>query len=235
MRIFTGLKYPFGIALATLILHGCGGNDSSPAPSATYEFTVTNLTANQPISPVAIVLHTSDYQGWSNGSAASSGLEMLAEGGDSSSFLSEAQASTSVSKTGSGTGVLVPGGSEVITATTTQSSDLQVSLAGMLVNSNDAFAGADGLSLGSLAVGAAKKVMLPVYDAGTEANTETAASIPGPAGGGTGFDATRDDKNNFVTIHRGMVTSSDGLVTSALNESHRFDNPAMMVSIRRIN
>ena len=235
MRIFTDIKYPLGISLVALMLHGCSESNPSSTPLSTYQFTVTNLTANQPISPVAIVLHAASYSGWNIGAAASTGLEKLAEGGDNSTFLSEAQTNASVSKTASGKGVLAPGASEVIAMTTSPSTGLHVSIAGMLVNTNDAFAGLDGLFLGNMVVGSKQKFMLQAYDAGTEAHTEAANTIPGPAGGGTGFDTMRDDKNNFVAIHSGVVTSSDGLATSALNETHRFDNPVMLVSIERIH
>jgi len=235
MKKYTNINSSLGITLIALTLYGCGGSSSAPPARETYEFTLTNLTANQPISPVAIVLHKTGYQGWSTGSAASSGLEMLAEGGDNGSFLTEAQASASVLNTASSAGLLIPGGSEVVSMTATAGTGLHASLAGMLVNTNDAFAGVDGFSLDDIAVGTSKQIVLSAFDAGTEANSETAATIPGPAGGGTGFDATRDDANNFVTVHRGVITSSDGLVTSALDQSHRFDNPAMGVNIRRIN
>jgi len=238
MNKFTGLKAPLGLTLIALTLHGCGmsSSDSATTPAEkTYEITLTNMTANQPISPVAVVLHTSGYQGWSTGLAASAGLEKLAEAGDNTTFLSEADASADVLKTASATGALAPGGSETVITTLADSGSLLISAAGMLVNTNDAFAGVDGLSLNGMTVGASMQIGVAAYDAGTEANTETAVTIPGPAGGGTGFDVNRDDGQNFVTVHRGVVTSSDGLTTSALDQSHRFDNPVMKISVKRTN
>jgi hypothetical protein len=74
-----------------------------------------------------------------------------------------------------------------------------------------------------------------VYDAGTEADTEAAGTIPGPADGGEGFNAARDDSDDRVTMHAGVVTQDDGLATSVLTSQHKFDNPAVMVRIERID
>jgi hypothetical protein len=104
----------------------------------------------------------------------------------------------------------------------------------MLVNTNDAFTGVNGISIGGLFPGESMTVYALVYDAGTELNSETAASIPGPAGGGEGFNAGRADRN-FVAMHSGVVTVDDGLLTSTLNESHRFLTPVAKITIARVN
>ncbi len=52
-------------------------------------------------------------------------------------------------------------------------------------------------------------------------------------GGGKGFNADRDDVN-VISFHRGVVTKDDGLVDSVLSEDHKFDNPIVKLSIRRI-
>ena len=218
-----------------LTLYGCSSS-STPAPTtstqASYEVIITNLTAAQPITPVAVVLHTSGYMPVSLGTSASLAIEKLAEGGDNSMLLSEANAHASVLTSAAGAGVLMPSASETIMVTVSDSAGLQLSLAGMLVNTNDGFAAVAGLDVSNLAVGASQVAMLPVYDAGTEANIETTASMPGT--GGTGFDAVRNDVG-FVSVHRGVVTADDGLATSGLMEQHKFDNPALKVVIRRIS
>ncbi len=56
-----------------------------------------------------------------------------------------------------------------------------------LVNTNDAFTGVNAGRIGDLEVGESKYSSQP-WDAGTEGNIETAATIPGPAGGGEGFN-----------------------------------------------
>ncbi|MCV6038334.1 spondin domain-containing protein, partial [Escherichia coli] len=79
-----------------------------------------------------------------------------------------------------------------------------LSLASMLVNTNDAFVGETGLSLKALAVGESYEMNMNVWDSGTELNDELAATIPGPAGGGEGFNSTRNDMNDAVAFHAGV-------------------------------
>ena len=57
--------------------------------------------------------------------------------------------------------------------------------------------------------------------------------IPGPAGGGEGFNANRDDEADRVSMHSGVVSQDDRLASSALTEQHRFDNPVARVRIER--
>jgi hypothetical protein len=44
---------------------------------------------------------------------------------------------------------------------------------------------------------------------------------------------SREGDSNFVAMHQGVVTKDDGLASSVLNESHRFDNPALGIMIKR--
>lgn len=214
-------------------LAGCDNDAAAPpAREGTYRVIVTNLTGNQPLSPLGAVIHLAGYTGWEIGSAASSGLERLAEGGDPADFLAEALGNADVLSTGSGSGIIGPGASDNVSLTTTQSPNLLLTFATMLVNTNDAFTGMAGLSIGDLAVGESKTIYANPYDAGTEENTETASTIPGPAGGGEGFNAQRLDRD-FVSAHSGVVTSDDGLATSALDESHRFLAPVAKIVVTR--
>jgi len=228
------------VALAATFLYGCSSDSTSSSSStntssatpASYEIIITNLTGAQPVAPVAVVLHTSGYTAGAAGASASVALEKLAEGGDNAMLLSEANAHAAVLTSAGGAGVLMPAASETISVSVNDNAGLLISVAGMLVNTNDGFAALSGLNISSLAVGESQVAFLPVFDAGTEANVETAATMPGQ--GGTGFDAARNDVG-FISVHRGVVTADDGLATSALNDSHRFDNPALKVVIRRIS
>lgn len=207
------------------------GDDSRPI--ASYRVELTNLTANQPLSPLAVVLHERDFSAWQIGNAAGAGLEQLAEGGDPAGFLAEADASPAVENSGAGNGVVPPGSTGSVTLDgSTRASRLTV--ASMLVNTNDAFAGVAGVHLESLGEGDSLTLEVRGYDAGTEGNSETSASIPGPAGGGEGYNALRDDRD-FVAVHPGVVTADDGLSASTLNESHRILNPVAILRITRID
>jgi hypothetical protein len=220
--------------LATTLV-ACNHDDDDDMQSMTsYEITVVNASNGQPLTPVAVVAHTSGYEAFMLGSAASVGLEMLAEGGDISQFITDANANANVAATGSSAnGPFGPGASETVTVDVTPDSNMQISVASMLANTNDAFTGLDNVSVGNLMMGESISKMAHVYDAGTEGNSETAATMPGPAANGEGFNVARDD-TNFVSIHAGVVTSDDGLTTSALDESHRWLGAATKITITRV-
>ena len=190
-----------------------------------YQVTVTNLTNSQPLSPVAVVLHTSGNL-WTIGGVPSVELERMAEGGDNSGLLSLGMASAS------GMGAIGPGGNETISVTIQDVMDAKLSVATMLVNTNDGFSGLNALGLGQLAVGESWSANAGVYDSGTEVNSEAAGTMPGPADGGEGFNAMRND-TGYVSMHPGVVTSDDGLGTSVLTVEHKFDNPAIRIMVTR--
>lgn len=234
-------KTLFSLALAsTLALSGCSDDDDNdvvemdttpvvePEPvNVSYEVTVTNLTNAQPLSPIAVVLHDTDTL-WSIGESASVALETMAEGGDNSQLIALEIVNASVS----GSAPLMPGVTETLTVTIEDQTDAMLSLATMLVNTNDAFTGLSSIDLSGLAVGDTWTTYTSVYDAGTEGNSEAAGSIPGPADGGTGYMMDRDDVD-VVSMHPGVVSQDDGLTTSVLTQAHRFDNPATYVMIKR--
>lgn len=195
---------------------------------AEYEVTVTNLTHAQPMSPLAAVLHVHATPRFIVGGKASAGLEKLAEGGDNALWLSEAAGAVS---TRSGSDPIAPGGSDSVTLEGNGAEC--ISLAAMLVNTNDGFVGANCIDISRLQAGDAISVAGLSYDAGTESNTENAATIPGPAGGGEGYNAVRDDRD-FIALHSGVVTADDGLTGSALTGKHRWDNPVAHITIKRI-
>jgi hypothetical protein len=194
-----------------------------------YQITVTNMTAAQPLSPVAIIAHESGNL-WHVGQAASVELEQLAEGGDNSSMLASGGALTTVG----GNAPIEPGNSETIEITIMDKSDALLSFATMLVNTNDGFAGLDAWNLGNLIeAGMSWSTTLPTLDAGTEVNSEAAGTIPGPADGGEGYNPTRSGRG-IVYFHPGVVTSDDGLDQSVLLAEHKFDNPSVQVTVTRI-
>ena len=222
----------------TLLLGACSDDDDdeemmvepdpTPMPvNVSYEVSVTNLTYGQPMSPIGVALH-SEGQLWMVGESASAELEQMAEGGDNSALL----ALSVVNASASGDAPFGPGATQTVTVTIEDTTDSKLSLVSMLVNTNDAFTGLNAIDLASLAAGDSWTGYAGVYDAGTEANSEMAGTIPGPIDGGTGFDAARDDVD-FVAMHPGVVSMDDGLATSVLTQAHRFDNPAVYITITR--
>jgi len=219
--------------LTSLVIAGCGG--SSANSNKMYRITLTNVTANQPLSPATVILHKSGYHLWQAGKMASVALEKLAEGGSNDDVLIEAGSDTQVLISKSGTGVIPPGSSQTIDLKINDTNNIKITVAAMLVNTNDAFAGQVSSKIANLAWGESFNMDVPAWDAGTEVNTESAGTIPGPADGGEGFNASRTGDVDFVAIHQGVVSQADGFASSVLNESHRFDNPVALLHVERID
>ncbi len=225
------------------LVSACDNDNAAPAPAApaappamaSFNVTVLNMTNAQPLSPIAVIAHQDGYSFFSIGSPATVGLEEMAEGGDNSALLAEADADAMVTVTASGAMPIGPGASEVVTVDLLESElpGTRISVATMLVNTNDAFSGLDAVLVESMAVGDSLRFRSIAYDAGTEADSEQATAIPGPAGGGEGFNAARDDQANQVSMHSGVVSRDDGFATSNLTEQHRFDNPVAQILIVR--
>lgn len=233
------LPYAF-VCASALTLAACGSDSDGPSVTVaqptpapvepvmeTYQVTVTNATNSQPLSPLTLVLHTEGYL-WQLGMTASVELEQMAEGGDNTGLLAMGDQSVG------GAGIVMPGASETLEFEIEEGHSTKMTLATMLVNTNDAFVGLNALSLPDLAVGDTVMLQGMVWDAGTEANSEMAGTMPGPADGGTGYDAVRDDVD-FVAMHPGVVSSDDGLSQSVLSAYHRFDNPAIKVTLTRVD
>ena len=201
-----------------------------------YQVEVVNLTAAQPLSPIALIAHDDSYRAFNLGDVATPGLELLAEGGDNTDFLAEAEADSGVLMTLSASGPLPPGATEVLTISidNAQATGAMLSAVSMLVNTNDALTAMHALPIDALLVGDSLSLTTISYDSGTEANTEDAGTIPGPVDGGEGFNAARDDIVDEIRGHSGVVTSDDGLATSVLKENHRWDNPVAQITVTRI-
>ena len=212
---------------------GCGDSDEvipQETKTAKYEISMTNLTAGQPMSPAIVTLHNDNYEMYTLGTSASLALETLAEGGDNSMLLSEATATTDVDDVEMLSALLTPG--KTLSVRVKGNGDY-LSLASMLVNTNDGFVGLEHYHVSHLKVGEGEYLELSTYDAGTEANSESATTVP--AQGGEGFNPSRDDANDKIRLHAGVVTSDDGLSSSALHSVHRFDHPTAQVWVKRIN
>lgn len=217
-------------------LAACGDSDNNEVevtdpvmPVMSYEFTVqvTNLTNAQPLSPIAAIAH-SEGMLWQIGEPASAALELMAEGGDNSELLATdfAMASSSAESP------LPPGEQVTLMLSTEQLNSLKISLATMLVNTNDAFTGLNAIDVSSLAVNESLSRTSFAYDAGTEANSEAQGTIPGSADSGEGYNERRDDINR-VAMHPGVVSQDDGLTNSVLTSQHKFDNPVARITITR--
>ncbi|WP_407332293.1 spondin domain-containing protein [Enterovibrio sp. 27052020O] len=213
------------VGITALLLAGC------PLQKE-YTVTVENLTDAQPMSPVTLVTHRKNFDLFEVGQPVSVALEKLAESGDNSDVM-KYKKQRSVEDTVSGKAPLGPGASETFTLQLGNQKTRYLSVASMLVNTNDALVAQSGIDFGKLKPGQSMTITLPVWDAGTEANSESQGSVPGPAAGGEGFNAARDDANR-IRIHPGVLSQDEGLSSSALSYRHRFLNPGAKITIKRV-
>ena len=211
---------------------------TSLAQAAELEIRLTNATQGIHFTPVLIAAHSTQGELFSAGQSASAALEALAEGGDTGvASTNLLNASANIAEDASD-GPVAPGDSFTISLTTDDSNGY-LSLASMLLPTNDGFVGLDSWKIPETK--GTYIINLNAYDAGTENNDELASSIPnagfvtsfgnpGDSGvvtsGGTGVTTT-DDENGVVHIHRGNLgdlNASGG--TSDIDASkHRWLNP----------
>jgi hypothetical protein len=213
-------------------------SSSSSTPMLKLSVVVTNLTAGQPLSPTAIVIHKPSFMAFSVGMPASVELEKIAEGGNPDAFLADANSNTATFTSGKASAGIPPGMTATIMLETplmdADKTQLRLTALSMLGNTNDGFTGLNGVDISKLAVGESMTIDTISYDAGTEKNTESAATVPGPAAGGEGFNPMRDDSPSTVAMHPGIISKDDGLATSALTSINRWDNPVARITITRI-
>ncbi|MBA1421510.1 MAG: hypothetical protein FAF03_11955 [Epsilonproteobacteria bacterium] len=192
MKLITTLS----LGLAIALLSGC--HNSSTNSSGSYKVTLTNKTTGQVMAPMAAALHSKTFHVFQEGEKASVGLEHLAEGGAPTELLAELKANPDVydAKPGKNTeDTVIKPGKTATTTLETSKGGACLSVTSMLVFTNDGFAGADCVDLDGVEAGDKKTINLNTYDAGTEQNTETAATVPGLKG--EGFNAIRDDSHHI--------------------------------------
>ncbi len=193
----------------------------------TYEVTVTNLTYQQRFTPLLLATHQPTIAFFEAGKPASSGLRTLAEEGNVAPLKAALDGSPAVNQTVAGDGLLDPGQSVTFRIQGNPRTD-RLSLAAMLIPTNDAFVSLNGVALPT----SAATVTAIAYDAGTEVNDELCASIPGPSFvecGGPGGGAQVGGGEGFVHVHRGMHGVGQFM---AANRDWR--NPVARVTITRV-
>lgn len=192
-----------------------------------YSISITNLTHAQPISPPVAMLHNKNFSFWEIGESASEALEIMAEGGDGGELLKMRKNNPQYQAEAP----LFAGSSIEFSLNTEHNNATHLSVAGMLVNTNDGFSGLNAIELEGIQPGQKRVYYARVYDAGTEFNSELPGSIPGPADGGEGFNVVRDDVTGVVTLHSGVVSADDQHAASTLSEADKFDNPALRIVV----
>lgn len=208
-----------------------------------YEVTIENLTPGQPFSPPVVATHRRSANLFRMGHQASPEIEAIAEDGDASSAAALLRSLTQTSDVVSLGVPLTPHGSDAGGFSDTVTFDIlarpgdRLSLATMLICTNDGFAGLDRAKLprhGS------NSFYAKGYDAGTEMNTELSQDIVDPCSGigpiplngdPNGNEDALVDSDPHMPIRRHAGIQGSGDLTAA----HDWDGPAAKVTVTRID
>lgn len=189
-----------------------------------YEVSVANVTSGVYFTPTLAATHVPEVRLFALGSAASPELAALAESGDVGPLKAALDSlGREVSATAVAGGLLGPGNSTSFTIRGRPGQD-RLSLAAMLLPTNDGFYAIDAMPLPA---SGSRRFTALAHDAGSEFNDELCANIPGPQCGGAGLSA--EDGEGYVHVHPGTHGMAD------LNRaSYDWRNPIAVVTVTRI-
>ena len=221
MKLFTTA---FSTAVITCSMLLAGATQASD--DARFEVTVTNITQGEIFTPIMVASHRRGTKLFRLGEPASEELEIIAEGGNNAPLGNSLISSGVALDVVSADGGLLPGHSLTLSVRTDKRHS-HVSVASMLVPTNDAFFAVNGVR--GPRGKRSKTVYSPAYDAGTENNDELCDHIPGPpfACNGEGFNAASGE--GYVYIHPGIHGGGD--LSAA---SYDWNNPVAKITIRRV-
>jgi hypothetical protein len=194
---------------------------TSPLQAAEVTVSLTNLTGGMHFTPRLLVAHTSAVDLFDVGSAASTGLATLAEGGNTSALSGTLDASPDNNSNQEFGGLLAP--ATVSSDYTFETGDHPLlSMAAMLLPTNDRFVGLERWEIPTEA--GTYTILLNAYDAGSEANDEIingggalgTAGIPAAPGadGGTGATGVTSTESNTM-VHQRFPLKSETAVYKA--------------------
>ncbi len=217
----------------------CAANVSAQELSISF----TNLTQGFYFTPLIVASHDQNASIFTVATSASSELQALAEGGDISGVSAMLTTANADIVENPAAGLLAPTSNVELNLSTSDGNNV-LSLASMLLPTNDAFVGLDSWPIPTTA--GTYVVWLNAYDAGTEANDELIVGgaggapgtpgIPAAPGGDVGMNGTGltdTQTNTNVHIHRGALGDDDltGGQSDLDNRVHRWLNPVAKVTI----
>ena len=194
---------------------------SAYADSFKVEITFTNLSQGAVLTPPVFATSKYGLNIFKVGKKASLALEHLAEGGDTARLRESFRNTNGFQEMVQTDEPIAPGKSVTVTLQANHRSRL--SLASMVLPTNDGFVAVNGRRIGRWYK---SSFYLKAYDAGTEDNDELCESIPGPCGG-TGF--SEDDNDIHIAPHPGI--HGEGELSRKM---HNWGNPIAKVTVRRV-
>jgi hypothetical protein len=220
LALFLGLAV-VGQSVTDHVAHAQAGS--------TYEVKITNLTPGQSFTPILAATHSSATSIFLSGTPASDQLKTLAEEGNVAPLTSLLNSMpAAVMQVVSGSGLTTPGVTASLSLMGGGTFD-RVSIAAMLIPTNDTFVGINT----TLPTDSTLKVVYGfAYDAGTEVNDETCASIPGPnypECGGPGTGGSPGNGEGAVVISGGIRGIAD------FGSDRDWRNPVARITIQKIS
>lgn len=205
----------------------------------TFKVTVTNITpgsgtaSGQILNGLVVATHNRRFRLFDLGQPASDELALVAEDALNAKLFAALSANPDVCDVKT-IGIvdpptifpILPGGSASVVIRA-KGSCRYLSLAAMLVTTNDAFAALNGVRLPKKG----DTFLALAYDAGSEANTENCAEIPGPPCGD--ITSAGGGGEGYVSIHSGIHgIGIDGLVIPSERD---WRNPVAYITIHSVD
>jgi hypothetical protein len=215
----------FRTSIAALTLALAGSHAMAQGGPFNFEVSITNLTPGQSFTPQFLATHSATANLFTIGEPASWELEQLAEGGATGPLTDLYVNASEEVKTIEG---LLGPGETVTTTIRGKGGEHYLTMAAMLLPTNDTFVGISNMSLpkkGSVTF------MVPAYDAGTEENDQDCANIPGPLCGGAPFSDPAAGDEGFVHISNGFHELGGSALSPA---GYDWRNPVARVVVKRI-
>ncbi len=189
-----------------------------------YEVTVTNITKGMTFTPIMVATTRNGDRILSLGEMASDAVEAMAETGNLAP-LQDSLDALDISNS-SFLPFLAPGES-VTQLVQTSGRYRGITIAAMLIPSNDTFFAVNGVP-GPRGKNRTMTFTVPAYDAGTELNDELCVSLPGPGCNGDPGPVSSNGEG-YVYVSNGIRGVGD-LDADLLD----FNNPVAQVSITRL-
>ena len=200
-RLIIGALFFTAIAAMSLSLD----RNSAAGQATDFQLTVRNITARQPISPPIVVVHDSNAVLLPRTTAERlAGLEEFAESGSQPELMESLRGRSGVKDVLRFGGVLAPNSQQTLLRVPAEPGD-RVSVLGMLMCTNDA------ITLGTVIVsddGSPAFGSGAVWDAGTENNDESRATVPCLDGEGASNLYTADGEGR-IKRHPGISGDVD--------------------------
>ena len=214
-----------GMLIATLSVGSVLGLSAGARgdPTIVYEVSFTNVTHGVLLTPPIFSLSRHKIDVFTLGEPASLGLQMVAEGGATDELRAELEAQ-GVQDVFQMMSAVPPGAT--VTVELEGSRRSRLSLASMLLPTNDGFVALNGARLRGKS--GMMVFRLSSYDAGSEQNDEVCASIPGPQCGGEGFNA--EGGEGFVAPHPGIHGEAE-----LSRQAYNWGDPVAIVTVRVVN